>query len=151
MGTDLGRISQEMSANLRAAYCRGDWKVLGYPTWDAYAVAEFGAEWLDVAQAAARVASPDKRSVYFVQALDGGPIKIGVAANPTTRLVGLQTGSPVSLRLLATVDAGGARLEHQLHAHFAASRSHGEWFRPTPELLTYIEDVTLRGSRMVAS
>ena len=41
------------------------------------------------------------------------------------------------LILLAT-RPGGAKLERKLHRRFAAARSHGEWFRPTRELLAYI-------------
>jgi hypothetical protein len=80
----------------------------------------------------------DTRPVYFVQA-DGGPIKIGLAANPRRRVADLQTSSPYPLRLVATLPGQGAMGESALHAKFAHLRMHGEWFEPAPELLAYIE------------
>lgn len=82
---------------------------------------------------------PDERPVYFIQA-DNGLVKIGVSADPMNRLEGLRTGSPLRLRLLGVIPGLGVVGEHELHERFAASRSHGEWFRPTPELATYIAE-----------
>lgn len=75
--------------------------------------------------------------VYFVQAGDGGNIKIGVSGNPETRVAGLQTGSDEPLRILATIP-GGRAVEKELHRRFAALRVKGEWFRPEQELLDLI-------------
>lgn len=72
-------------------------------------------------------------SIYFVQGITGGPVKIGYAANVRARLADLQCGSPVRLRLLKVID-GGVPEEQALHRRFAADRLHGEWFRPTPEM-----------------
>lgn len=77
-------------------------------------------------------------SVYFIQAIDGGPVKIGHAASIASRLKSLQTGSPVLLRVLATIPGAGQAGEAALHKRFVRSRSHGEWFRPTPGLMEYI-------------
>jgi hypothetical protein len=91
------------------------------------------------APTAAQIARmPTTGSVYFIQGVDGGPIKIGKANFPERRLYDLQASSPVRLRILATV-AGGMRREYELHRQFKASRLHGEWFEPTPELLAEIE------------
>jgi hypothetical protein len=51
----------------------------------------------------------------------------------------LQCGSPTKLRLLATIeDKSGGALEAFLHAQFAKSRRHGEWFDTSPDLMAYI-------------
>jgi hypothetical protein len=71
--------------------------------------------------------------VYFIQADDGGPIKIGWALDPIARLKELQVGCPEPLSLLMTLaDEGG--LETQLHRRFATLRLRGEWFRAEQEL-----------------
>jgi len=81
---------------------------------------------------------PEK--VYFIQAKEGGPIKIGVAQSPDIRLAQIQNMCPVPLRILATTD-GGHEKEVQLHAQFADARLHGEWFIPTESLLALIKEV----------
>lgn len=82
-------------------------------------------------------ALPDTGSVYFIQGVDGGPIKIGKANDPLRRLACIQAYSPVPLRILA-VEPGGMRREYTLHRQFKAARLHGEWFEPTPTLLRII-------------
>lgn len=78
--------------------------------------------------------------VYFVQAENGGPVKIGVAKDPARRMAELQAMSPYTLRILATVE-GGFRREKELHAQFADWRLHGEWFSDECEdLLALIAD-----------
>lgn len=74
--------------------------------------------------------------VYFIQG--SGLIKIGVAIDPDGRLRQLQMMSPVPLELLATVK-GSYELENQLHKQFDHSRSHGEWFETTTELLELVK------------
>lgn len=71
--------------------------------------------------------------IYFIQADIGGPIKIGYAGDVANRLRELQCGSPFPLVLLR-VENGTLADEKRLHRHFAATRLHGEWFEPTPEL-----------------
>lgn len=77
--------------------------------------------------------------VYFIQAVNGGPIKIGIAYSPEERLAQIQNMSPVQLRILG-VRRGGAQHEAELHKLFAASRLHGEWFEPSAELTRFIAD-----------
>ncbi len=77
-------------------------------------------------------------TIYFVQAEDGGPIKIGLAACVWCRLSSLQTGNPARLLLLATT-VGDCVDEAELHSRFSRHRLRGEWFRPNPELLALIE------------
>lgn len=66
--------------------------------------------------------------VYFVQAGGiAGPVKIGIAADPESRLVDMQIGNHEALVLLAAVP-GSAPREKDLHRRFAAGRVRGEWF-----------------------
>lgn len=77
--------------------------------------------------------------VYFLQAEQGGLIKIGKADNPASRVATIRRMSPVPLRILA-ITPGGYELEQKLHRRFAESRAHGEWFCPTSELLSLIKE-----------
>jgi hypothetical protein len=64
----------------------------------------------------------------YVYAIEGaGLVKIGRSVVPTYRLVALQSGSPVELKLRGCV-VGDHRVERELHDRFAAYRRHGEWF-----------------------
>ncbi len=82
--------------------------------------------------------------VYFIQAGIGGPIKIGVARNPSSRLAELRTGSHLPLRLVAAVP-GAYDLEAELHADFAAHRTHVEWFQADETLLQRIASIERLG------
>jgi len=79
---------------------------------------------------------------YFIGS-DEGPIKIGHSVNAQDRLRAFQQGCPVKLSLLATAP-GGVEREAAYHAQFYLTRSHGEWFERTPELLAEID--RLKGS-----
>ncbi|NIA72299.1 hypothetical protein HBA54_27285 [Pelagibius litoralis] len=79
-------------------------------------------------------------SVYFAQAGDAGPIKIGFASDVEKRLAGLQTGNPEPIRLLNIVPDGTRSLEARIHAKFGEHRLRGEWFRPAPEVLEFVAD-----------
>jgi hypothetical protein len=71
---------------------------------------------------------------YFVRAdCPQRFVKIGHSVNLKWRLAGLQTQCPVQLSLVGLVDAP-AGTELLFHEALAKSRSHGEWFFPTPEL-----------------
>lgn len=86
----------------------------------------------------ARRPHPVDGYVYFIQRVDGGPIKIGrTNQHPDRRLTGLQIASPVALRLLALA-VGGDVAERNLHARFASHRLRGEWFAPHEDILSYI-------------
>lgn len=76
-------------------------------------------------------------SVYFIQAGDGGLIKIGHARSVTQRLAALQTGSSKTLRVLHEM-RGGALEEQGLHGALRRHRIQGEWFAPHPEVLNCI-------------
>lgn len=77
-------------------------------------------------------------TVYFVQGAEGGPIKIGFTAGRVqARLAALQSGSPVTLRLLTAI-SGTTALEQDFHRRFESLRLHNEWFRPEPALLDFL-------------
>ena len=79
--------------------------------------------------------------VYFIQGVDGGPIKIGFAADVASRLADLQVSNPYELRvLLAVASDSPLRLEKVVHGRFKAHHLRGEWFRPDQEILDYIKN-----------
>lgn len=90
--------------------------------------------------------NPQRGCVYFIGA---GPrplrVKIGYTrGDVTARLRQLQTGSPVELRIVATID-GGPDLEARLHRTFRPLHVRGEWFtvaHKLESLLFYLEDGT---------
>jgi Meiotically up-regulated gene 113 len=82
--------------------------------------------------------SPQAVSVYFMQAAAGGPIKIGYTrCSVKKRMAQLQTGTSEPLKCLGTIN-GGKDTEAHLHQRFSQQRLHGEWFKPSEELLRYI-------------
>jgi hypothetical protein len=66
-----------------------------------------------------------------------GPIKIGVSADPRTRLRQIQTGSPYEVSIMG-VWPQCPYTEEQIHAAFADYRMRGEWFRPEDDLVDFI-------------
>lgn len=82
--------------------------------------------------------------VYFIQSGANGPIKIGLARDPAERLDNLQVGNPETLSLVATLE-GSFAVESFLHALFRRHLIRGEWYRPAPELLTFIRSVAQGG------
>lgn len=81
--------------------------------------------------------------VYFIQAVGGGPIKIGMSNDPKERLATLQAGSPVMLRIIGIAD-GGQDKEMALHRRLAAHRLHGEWFADVPAVHAVRREVARR-------
>jgi hypothetical protein len=76
--------------------------------------------------------------LYFIQAGDDGPIKIGAADDPEFRRKTLAAGSPYDLRLLAVIPQVPGLLESLLHKRFYHLAIRREWFRPESELLEFI-------------
>lgn len=76
--------------------------------------------------------------IYFVQPVDGGPIKIGYTADVPARIKQLESHYKVPLAILATIE-GDEAYERSLHARFAHLRfGRTEQFQPDPELLAFI-------------
>lgn len=79
--------------------------------------------------------------VYFAQAGDDGPIKIGFALRDVeARIRELQTANAEKLTVLRVIDAG-VSYEKALHRRFAVDKIRGEWFHPSEELLRFIAEV----------
>lgn len=79
--------------------------------------------------------------VYFLRGRATRHIKIGMARDVSRRVRDLQAGSPDILDVLGVISE---RLfgETDLHRRFKADRLHGEWFRETPDLLSFIAECT---------
>jgi hypothetical protein len=77
--------------------------------------------------------------IYFIQEDNGGAVKIGHAKySVESRVVGLQVGNPRILNCVGTME-GGFATERALHHQFAHINILGEWFKPLPELMDYIQ------------
>ena len=67
-------------------------------------------------------------NIYFIQSINGGPVKIGKAKNVQQRLLGFQIGCPVKLSVVAVYKNVDDSLENVLHNKYSEYRIHGEWF-----------------------
>jgi hypothetical protein len=85
-------------------------------------------------------ASNVQARVYFIQEGTGGPIKIGTSTRVRQRLRELRVNAKDTL-VLRAMTKGGRWVEALLHSLFSHARIRGEWFKPAPELLEYIEEV----------
>lgn len=65
---------------------------------------------------------------YFIQAENGGLIKIGKTVNPKRRLERMQTQCPIKLKFLYIIDGD---IEKTLHEQFDEYRVHHGWFQAT--------------------
>src|SRR3954470_2408881 len=82
-----------------------------------------------------RDAKPARTWIYFIQAGTDGPVKIGITRNPRRRLASLQQANAEELRVLGLYRC--YRLEErQLHDELAPACIRGEWFEPTPSVLS---------------
>ncbi len=76
--------------------------------------------------------------IYFVQPVDGGPIKIGTTINLESRLKQLEAHYGCPLALLATM-TGDAEREREIHDQFSHLRlGRTEQFQPADDLLAFI-------------
>lgn len=65
--------------------------------------------------------------VYFIQSVNGGPVKIGQSADPKKRLALLQVGHPEDLTIRRLIP-DPAMLERFAHTLFGYAHIRGEWF-----------------------
>lgn len=75
--------------------------------------------------------------MYFMQSIDGGPIKIGTTIQLSVRLNQLKKPNGRELIILGIMD-GGADEERAIHREFASLREDGEWFKPSTAILDFI-------------
>lgn len=76
--------------------------------------------------------------VYFIEC--GDYIKIGYTEELKQRVQALSAAIPYPITVLATM-FGNWETEKSLHRRFASSRHKGEWFRKTPDLLAFIDQI----------
>jgi hypothetical protein len=82
-----------------------------------------------------------KRFIYFMKPKGHlGPIKIGTARSPITRLKQIERSSPYRMEIIGAV-IGTPRDESFLHRTLWPHHSHGEWFHPNEEVLSAVEKV----------
>jgi hypothetical protein len=74
--------------------------------------------------------------VYFVQAGDDGPVKIGFSTDTQRRLKELQTASPAPLKLLAQV-IGTPAIEAFVHKVLRKKHVRGEWYAIDDDDISY--------------
>lgn len=85
------------------------------------------------------------RWVYFIRAASPVDlIKIGCTTMPKQRLSALHTWVPVKLTIEAMAP-GDWSDEQAVQAMFHADHSHGEWFRASPALNAFIDNVAATG------
>lgn len=89
--------------------------------------------------------SKNEHQIYFVQRVDGGPIKIGFSRDVAGRVAALQTSVARELHVLATVP-GDRALELEVHRRLSACRVRGEWFEDCDAVRRMIERLRLAGS-----
>lgn len=81
--------------------------------------------------------------VYFIQAASG-PVKIGFSKdNPVGRMTALQISSHEDLTLLGFFP-GSMVTEKEVHLKLAAHHIRGEWFKPHPDVMGALTDVSRR-------
>lgn len=79
--------------------------------------------------------------IYFVQGERTGLVKIGKAEDVFKRLRSLQIGSPDILKILAVIE--GETRDSIYHLRFKVDWVHGEWFRPSNDLMSFISQISL--------
>ena len=89
--------------------------------------------------------------IYFIQHGKDGPIKIGNTSsnNPTglvDRLISLQVGNPVKLRIIGFCQ-GGKKEEILLHKQMRRFRISGEWFELKDELIDLIKNLSISNEK----
>ena len=73
--------------------------------------------------------------LYVISYADPGPCKIGYAANPDRRLVAMQTGNHLELRIYSVWSCKhltAPKLERHIHALLRPLRIRGEWYNTRP-------------------
>ena len=80
-----------------------------------------------------------KTWIYFIQGMNGGPIKIGKTRSKVTdRLQVIQTSNPEKLKILSACQFDVVPdIEPGIHAALSEYRLHGEWFLPKQRVLDY--------------
>jgi len=80
-------------------------------------------------------------SVYFIEAMGTGFVKIGRSRNSEDRVKGLQVGCPYSLKLLCEIGGDSVDAEKQFQKRFAKYHHRGEWFYASKEIRRFIKKI----------
>jgi hypothetical protein len=75
-----------------------------------------------------RIGPPRRQELYIISAGGSTRVKIGISANPKSRLQEMQTGSAFPLELVSVVPVRSAESEREAHSILAPWRCQGEWF-----------------------
>ena len=74
--------------------------------------------------------------IYCIGEKPGALVKIGYTTSPLKRLAAIQTGSPVKLLILSSIE-GDRDVEASLHSQFNHLRREGEWFSDDDCVITH--------------
>lgn len=85
-------------------------------------------------------------SIYAIQAVDGGPVKVGYSGSPESRLAQLQASHHAELSIVFSCEGSQAD-EARIHAALAHLRVRGEWFQDDPDIFFFMR-VVAAGRRM---
>ncbi len=96
---------------------------------------------LDSGNEASLIHKFEEPHVYFIKSKTTNNIKIGVSKNPNERKKQIKQIKGDTLEILKIIASGGYALESKLHRKFSKYRVNGEWFRPSKELLSYIDSI----------
>ena len=81
--------------------------------------------------------------IYFLKENSRyGKVKIGYSNNIKKRLESLQVANSNELLVLLVAN-GGQRAEKGLHHKFKSLRVRGEWYKPAPELMKFIDEIKM--------
>lgn len=76
--------------------------------------------------------------LYLIYCDDPKSVKIGISAQPLSRISNLNTGSPSQLHLLFYSKLLGKGAEGELHAFLSEHRRSGEWFNWSQEVQGFL-------------
>ena len=82
--------------------------------------------------------------VYFILNSSTNMMKVGISADPLSRLKQLQTGNAALLKLLGAV-SGDRETEKLIHSVLGPWRAEGEWFRYTGVVQDFSQMALLKG------
>lgn len=94
---------------------------------------------VDYSNLMAVIADIDKHGFIYIVGYSEF-LKIGFTTNVRKRLSAIQSSLPIVLTTYC-IFAGSLEQEQNLHIKFAEFKLRGEWFRQSPDLMTYIAEL----------
>lgn len=85
--------------------------------------------------------------LYFIQAIDNGPIKIGISKDLEKKFLKIQKNSPIELKILHYA-TGNKFLKDYLLKKFKSYHSHNNWFLPNQEIIDFINEIKNQPSKL---